>query len=212
MENLYEAMIIVDPAQSDAELDGTIEQIKSLITRADGQVESAYPLFRRRLAYQIGPHTEGTYVLVYFRGAAAVDELKRELQMSSAVLRILIVCANEEALWLEGPPKPPAEAEREEAAAAAKAPAAEAEVAPEPTAEAEAAPEPTVEAEAAPEEPAEAEATEPAASETVAEAPADAEPPAESAPAEPAAETPPAAAAPAEEQPTEEPPTDAESA
>ena len=201
MENLYEAMIIVDPAQSDAELDGTIEQIKSLITRVDGQVESAYPLFRRRLAYQIGPHTEGTYVLVYFRGAAAVDELKRELQMSSAVLRILIVCANEEALWLEGPPKPPAEAEREEAAAAAKAPAAEAEAAPEPTAEAE----------AAPEEPAEAEATEPAASETVAEAPADAEPPAESAPAEPAAETPPAAAAPAEEQPTEEPPTDAES-
>jgi len=196
LENLYEAMIIVDPAQSDAELDGTIEQIKSLITRVDGQVESAYPLFRRRLAYQIGPHTEGTYVLVYFRGAAAVDELKRELQMSSAVLRILIVCANEEALWLEGPPKPPAEAEREEAAAAAKAPAAEAEAAPEPTAEAE----------AAPEEPAEAEATEPAASETVAEAPADAEPPAESAPAEPAA-----AAAPAEEQPTEEPPTDAES-
>lgn len=191
MENLYEAMIIVDPAQSDAELGGTIEQIKSVITRVDGQVESAYPLFRRRLAYPIGPHTEGSYVLVYFRGAAAVDELKRELQMSSAVLRILIVCANEEALWLEGPPKPPAEAEREEAAAAAKAPAAE--------------------AEAAPDEPAEAEATEPAASETVAEAPADAEPPAESAPAEPAAETPPAAAAPAEEQPTEEPPTDAES-
>jgi ribosomal protein S6 len=192
LDNLYEAMVIVDPAQSDAELAATVEQIKSVIARADGEVETAYPLWRRRLAYQIGPYTEGHYVLVYFRGAKAVDELKRELQMSSAIVRTLVVCANKQALWLEGPPKPPAprEAERAGKEAAAEEPAAEAEAAPEVPKEAESA-EPTAaepQVEAAPEEPA-------AEMLPAAEAPL-------------AAETPPAAETPSEDSATDETPTE----
>jgi small subunit ribosomal protein S6 len=100
-------MVVVDPSQSDEELSATIEQIKAVIARADGLVESAYPVFRRRLAYPIGKYTEGIYVLVYFRGRQAVDELKRDMRMSSAIIRMLVVRANERALWLEGPPAPP---------------------------------------------------------------------------------------------------------
>jgi small subunit ribosomal protein S6 len=160
VETLYEAMLIVDPSQSDDELSATIEEAKSIITRADGKVESAYPVFRRRLAYPIQDRTEGTYVLVYFRGSQAVDELKRDLQMSTAILRIMVVEANPLALWLEGPPHAPAPQRRGGPAEAPDAPK------PEAAAKAEAEPE------AAPEAPAEAESATP----DEPEAPADAEP------------------------------------
>lgn len=162
MENLYEAMVIVDPTQSDEELSATIEQIKAVIARADGQVASAYPVFRRRLAYPLGEHTEGTYVLVYFRGAGAVDALKQDSQISTAILRCMIVRANPQALWLEGPPVSPADARREQQREAAEEAAAAA-------------------AEAARETPTEAEHGEPAVAEA---APEDAPEP-EEAPAEP---------------------------
>jgi len=212
VETLYEAMLIVDPSQSDDELSGTIEEAKSSITRADGKVESAYPVFRRRLAYPIEDRTEGIYVLVYFRGSRAVDELKRDMQMSTAILRIMVVETNPLALWLEGPPHAPAPQRRAEPAAAADAPKPSAsEPAAKSSAPAEApakaaadAGEATVdesakaEPEAAPEEPAKAENATP----DEPEAPADAEP--EAAPEEPAEEE--DGAEPSEAAPEDEPP------
>ncbi|MFQ5810043.1 MAG: 30S ribosomal protein S6 [Armatimonadota bacterium] len=174
VENLYEAMLVVDPTKSDEELSATIEQIKALIVNADGEVESAYPAFRRRLAYQIGDHTEGIYVMVYFRGAQAVDTLKRDLQMSPDILRLLVVQASKQALWLEGPPAPPQSARGPRPAPPAEKPAAAKPEGAEPAEETPTPAEPEAEAEPA-ESPEEADAAEPE------ESAPDAEPPQEDA-------------------------------
>ena len=189
LDNLYEAMIIVDASQSDEELAATIEQLKTVVARADGQVESAYPLFRRRLAYHIGKHTEGNYVMMYFRGARAVEELTREMHMSTAIVRAMVVVASPRALWLEGPPVPPSRRPREEQPPAEAEPAAQAEGEREAPREAEAAaegPEPKAAEEPEPEEtPAEeAPAEEEAAVEEAGEAESPEEEPDEAAPAE----------------------------
>ncbi|MGD8237620.1 MAG: 30S ribosomal protein S6 [Armatimonadota bacterium] len=170
MEELYEAMLVVEPTKSDEELSATIEQIKALIVNADGQVESAYPAFRRRLAYPVGDHTEGIYVMVYFRGAQAVETLKRDLQMSPDILRLLVVQASKQALWLEGPPAPPESARDTRRGPPAEQPAA-AESKGAAPAEAETPTPAEPEAEAAPGEP-EAEGAAPAEAETPAPAPA----------------------------------------
>ena len=176
---LYEAMYILDSSFSDEEIAAIEERLKAGIESAGAQFESVHEFARRRLAYEIKGHRDGIYRVMYFTGTGtAVDEIKREFELSEDIVRGTVVVANpkmivgkkvevaEEAEAAEGGEEI---AEGEEAAAEiAEQPVAE-EVAPEEavadevveTAEPEAAEPETAEPEAAEPEAAEPEAAEP---------------------------------------------------
>lgn len=119
LDKLYECMYILDPSVPDEQLPQMMERVGSIVTDAGGTVDVHKPLGRRRLAYEINDKREGTYLILYFKGAQAVNELNREMQMGEQYLRHLIVIANEQAIWGKEPPSPPAPPAPEAVAGAA---------------------------------------------------------------------------------------------
>jgi len=200
----YELTFVVRPDIDDTQTKAAAARIESLITQRGGQLTNVQNWGKRRLAYHIGHHGEGSYFVYRLQMEPAfAAEIEHELNLDEQVLRFIAVYLDPVELEaLKSPPAPMAAREprpprREAEPAAEVAPAAGAEAAspaaaatPAAGAEAEA---PAAGAEAA----APAEAVPAAADEKEAAAEAEPTAEAEAAPAgEPAEE--PATAAPAE--------------
>lgn len=94
----YEAMYIVDVETADEALDAIIEKYSKVVTDNGGEVSEAgkWERGRRQLAYSIGKHKEGIYILMQF--VANVDvpkELDRQFRISDDVIRHLISRQND---------------------------------------------------------------------------------------------------------------------
>ncbi len=84
----YEAMYIVKPSLSDAEVGKIADRFKSLIEEKGGTVAEAGKWDKRRLTYDIQGFREGTYILMLFEAAGAVpQELSRLLGIHDDVIR-----------------------------------------------------------------------------------------------------------------------------
>ncbi len=93
----YELIYIVTPDASDQDVAGVHAEVESIVARFNGQIENTEHWGKRRLAYVIGDHKEGTYVLELIRGSGdLVKELDRRLRVSDHVLRHLVVRVDEE--------------------------------------------------------------------------------------------------------------------
>ena len=103
---------------------------------AAGRIDKTDNWGRRRLAYEINRHKEGTYVLELFTGSGAiVGELDRRLKVTDNVLRYLVVRVDEDLRKAER------ERARRQAKRQQRRSAGEAEPAAQPEAEAAARPE-----------------------------------------------------------------------
>ena len=67
------------------------------MSRMNGQIEKTENWGRRKLAYEIGPHKEGVYVLEVINGSGELmKELDRRLKVIDKVIRHMIVRVDEE--------------------------------------------------------------------------------------------------------------------
>ena len=183
--NEYELLYVISPRLSAEDVEGAVERIGTLIESVGGSISMVDNWGRRRLAYPIRHHFEGTYVLTHLNmpGERAA-ELERALNLNENILRHLFIGGV--IPGYDGPPeqeadmrrtqargsfqeRPPFESAEEAPAAAEEAPAAVAEA---PAADASAPEAATAEESASGAEPAAAPASEepPAAAES-AEAP-----------------------------------------
>ena len=93
----YELVYIVVPEASEQELADLHAQVEGIVTRLNGALVKSEPWGRRKLAYEIGPHKEGIYVLEVFSGPPeVVKELDRRLKVSDRVIRHLVVRVDED--------------------------------------------------------------------------------------------------------------------
>jgi len=93
----YELVMIVSPQVADEDMPATIERVQQFIQERGGQVKEVNPWGRRRLAYPIGQHLEGSYVLAQFSlDPASVRALEDNLRLSEDVLRHLVVKVGEQ--------------------------------------------------------------------------------------------------------------------
>ncbi len=183
--NEYELLYVISPRLSADDVDGMVERVGALIEGAGGSVSMVDNWGRRRLAYPIRHHFEGTYVLTYLNipGERAA-EFERALNINEDILRHLLIAG-----VLPGYGGPP-EQEVDMRRATGGRPSFEDRPPADPTAAEAPADAPAEETEAAPAEAPAAEAEAPVAEAAAADAsPAEAEAPvAEAAPAAPAAE------------------------
>jgi len=94
---LYELVYIVSPDATDQDIADLHTQVESIIARLGGEMVRTENWGRRKLAYRIGKHREGTYVLEVFHGTGELTkELDRRLKVSDLVIRQLIVRVDEE--------------------------------------------------------------------------------------------------------------------
>jgi small subunit ribosomal protein S6 len=93
----YEVVYIVTPEAGEDVVAELHQQIESIVQRFGGNIEKTENWGRRRLAYDIAHHREGTYILEVINGPGElVHELDRRLKVIDQVVRHLVVRVDEE--------------------------------------------------------------------------------------------------------------------
>jgi small subunit ribosomal protein S6 len=90
MPRKYEAFYIVKPQVPDTDLRRVVERFQGVVETNGGTVSEAGPWEggRRKLAYEIDGHKEGSYVLMQFEAEGTVPaELSRLMGISDDVIR-----------------------------------------------------------------------------------------------------------------------------
>ena len=87
----------MSPEASDAQVAELHTQVEQIVQRLAGTIEKTDNWGRRKLAYEIGPHKEGTYVLEAINGSGELmKEIDRRLKVSDLIIRHLVVRVDEE--------------------------------------------------------------------------------------------------------------------
>ena len=93
---IYENLFIVKPDATEEEIDHLIDQMSKNVTATGGTIDKVDKWGKRRLAYRIEKHREGTYVLMQFSAEpAAVREFERRLRVQDSVIKFLTVRIDE---------------------------------------------------------------------------------------------------------------------
>jgi small subunit ribosomal protein S6 len=93
----YELVYILSPDATDQEVADLHTQVEAIITRYQGELVKTENWGRRKLAFRIGKHREGTYVLEVFKGTGELTkELDRRLKVIDSVIRHLCVRVDED--------------------------------------------------------------------------------------------------------------------
>jgi small subunit ribosomal protein S6 len=95
----YELVYIMSPDATEQAVTDLHTQVESIIARYQGELVKTENWGRRKLAFRIGRHREGTYVLEVFKGSGELTkELDRRLKVIDSVIRHLCVRVDEERL------------------------------------------------------------------------------------------------------------------
>ena len=93
---IYENLFIVKPDATEEEIDHLVDQMSKNVTAAGGTIDKVDKWGKRRLAYRIDKHREGSYVLMQFTAeATVVKEFERRLRVQDAVIKFLTVRIDE---------------------------------------------------------------------------------------------------------------------
>jgi small subunit ribosomal protein S6 len=87
----YELMLVIRPDVADDKSQALVDRTTRQIAAAGGQIVKVAPWGRRRLAYPIDRHREGSYQIILFDSPPeAIIELEHTLLITEEVLRHLI--------------------------------------------------------------------------------------------------------------------------
>jgi len=87
----YELMLVLRPDVADDKSQALIDRTTRGIVSAGGQIVKVAPWGRRRLAYPIDRHREGSYHIILFEAPSeAIVELEHTLLITEEVLRHLV--------------------------------------------------------------------------------------------------------------------------
>jgi small subunit ribosomal protein S6 len=102
MSRKYELVYVVSPDATDEQVAELHTQVESIVQRMHGQLEKTDNWGRRKLAYEIGRHKEGTYVLEVINGdGELMKEIDRRLKVTDLIIRHLAVRVDEEQAVVE---------------------------------------------------------------------------------------------------------------
>jgi small subunit ribosomal protein S6 len=87
----YELMLVIRPDVADDKTQALVDRTTRGIVASGGQIVKVAPWGRRRLAYPIDRHREGSYHIILFEAPSeAIVELEHTLLITEEVLRHLV--------------------------------------------------------------------------------------------------------------------------
>ena len=105
MNRTYELIYVLKPDASEDAVNELHKQVADIVERMGGTIEKTEnqaPWGRRKLAYEIGHHKEGFYVLETIIGSGELmKEIDRRLKVIEGLLRHLIVRVDESTVKAE---------------------------------------------------------------------------------------------------------------
>src|SRR5690349_22855725 len=97
MTRKYELVYVVSPEATDAQVADLHTQVEQIAQRLGGTIDKTDNWGRRKLAYEIGPHKEGTYVVETINGSGELmKEIDRRLKVTDLIIRHLVVRVDEQ--------------------------------------------------------------------------------------------------------------------
>ena len=91
-ERVYEILFIADPNLGEPEVDALTAQVQGYVEKEGGRIQKVEKWGKKRLAYVVGKHREGYYVLIVLEGGAAiVKEIERRIRVTDGIFRHLTV-------------------------------------------------------------------------------------------------------------------------
>ncbi len=98
----YELIYILKPEATEQEVADLQAQVEGIVQRLGGSIEKTEPWGRRKLAYEIGKHKEGFYVLHVIQGSGELmKEIDRRLKVTDGLIRHLVVRVDERQIVAE---------------------------------------------------------------------------------------------------------------
>ncbi len=89
----YEILLLLDPELPEEGQGQIVARTRELIEKGGGTFDRHDVWGRRRLAYEIGKKTDGSYHLLWFScEPATLDEVSRVLKIDDNVMRHLATC------------------------------------------------------------------------------------------------------------------------
>ena len=102
MNRKYELVYVVSPEADDQQVADLHAQVEAIVQRLGGEIVKSEPWGRRKLAYEIGRHKEGIYVLEVISGSGdLMKEIDRRLKVSDLIIRHLVVRVDQEQAVVE---------------------------------------------------------------------------------------------------------------
>lgn len=102
MNRKYELVYVVSPDATEDQVTDLHSQVEQIAQRMSGVIEKTDNWGRRRLAYEIGPHKEATYVVETINGSGdLMKEIDRRLKVSDLIIRHLVVRVDEDEQVIE---------------------------------------------------------------------------------------------------------------
>jgi len=93
----YEVVFLTAPTLTSEELEGFTAQMQAVVEGKDGKVVKVDTWGKKSLAYNIGKHREGHYVVLTLEAdGAAIAELERRFRVTDHVMRFLSVRLDED--------------------------------------------------------------------------------------------------------------------
>ena len=93
----YELVYILPPDTAEQQVTELQSQVDAVVSRMHGQIANTENWGRKRLAYDIGHHREGNYVVETITGSGELmKEIDRRLRVIDSVIRHLVVRVDEE--------------------------------------------------------------------------------------------------------------------
>lgn len=88
----YEFMFIINPNLEESAIKKTAEDMKNVITKANGKIIDEQEMGQRELAYEIQKHKKGYYFLYVIEAdASLIAEINRVANVTEDVIRHLVV-------------------------------------------------------------------------------------------------------------------------
>ncbi len=94
---VYEILFIADPNLGEPEVDALTASVQGYVEKEGGKVEKVEKWGKKRLAYTIKKHRDGSYVLLVVAGQPAlVHEVERRMRVTDGLLKFITVRVDED--------------------------------------------------------------------------------------------------------------------
>jgi len=90
--NTYEGMFLLDSAKAATAWEDTVKHVHDILSKHHSEIVASRQWDERRLAYPIGGHKKGTYLLTYFKtDGENLKEIVADCHLSDIILRELVL-------------------------------------------------------------------------------------------------------------------------
>jgi small subunit ribosomal protein S6 len=91
-DRVYEIIFIADPDLGEPEVDALAAQVQGFVEKEGGRIQKVEKWGKKRLAYLIGKHREGSYVLIVAEGPTSImREVERRIRVTDGVIKFMTV-------------------------------------------------------------------------------------------------------------------------